>query len=178
MTKELKISVDNSPPVYIPLSSNATRYEEGDEVDTPDGVGVVVEVRTEDFEGPDGAVEASDDSPAYVVGTMDGASVFRASDITLLEGGIETDIENPEQDLAEQSANMSSNQETTFGFPDSWEESDTPARLILLKAWAGLGGRFTSCVREMRGELVGSPDRFCASFKDRVLQWEGWREGG
>lgn len=162
--------------------ANATRYEEGDEVDTPDGVGVVVEIREEDFEGPDGAVEASENSPAYVVGTMDGAAVYRASDLS--KTTIETDVENPESDLADMSANsklealqnlITGNQETTFGMPDSWQESETPNRLILLKAWAGLGGRFTSCVREMRGDITGSPDRFCASMKDRVLQWEGWR---
>lgn len=152
-------------------------FSEGDEVDTPDGVGVLVEIRTEDFEGPDGSVTASEDDPAYVVGTMDGASVFREDDLS--EGEIETDVENPEGELAEEmDANVRANQETTFGIPDSWRESDQPARLILLKAWAGLGGRFTSCVREMRGDLVGSPDRFCASMKDRVLQWEGWRQGG
>ena len=159
-------------------------FSEGDEVDTPEGVGVVVEIRTEDFEGPDGdTVEASDDSPTYIVGVESGAATFKASEIT--SGEIETDIDNPEDDLAGESDTNADSlskqdvlQETTFGIPDSWQDSTTPNRVILLKAWAGLGGRFTSCVREMRGELVGSPDRFCGSMKDRVLQWEGWRQGG
>jgi hypothetical protein len=173
MTKRIRLKRER--PV-VRLRVNAEHWEEGDEVDTPEGVGVVVERRTEDFEGPDGMVDASEDNPGYVVGVEDGAAVFRGGELS--EGEIETDVENPEQDLAGQSANYSANQETTFGIPDSWQESETPNRIILLKAWAGLGGRFTSCVREMRGELTGSPDRFCASMKDRVLQWEGWRQGG
>lgn len=162
----------------VRLRINQTRYSEGDEVDTPEGVGVVVEIRTEDFEGPDGDVEASEDSPAYVVGTQDGASVFRASDLE--ETTIDADVDNPEQELAgEETANVTANQDTgrTFDYPPSWRKSETPNRLILLKAWAGLGGRHTSCVRELRGEVV-SPNRLCASMKDAVLQWEGWRQGG
>lgn len=164
-------------PAVVRVVANAT-FSEGNTVDTPSGVGVVVEVRTEDFEGPQGStVEASEDNVAYVVGVRDGARVYRASELS--EGEIETDVENPEEDLEESvSSNLAANQESTFRFPKSWRESETPNRLILLKAWAGLGGRFTSCVREMRDDLTGSPDRFCASMKDRVLQWEGWRQGG
>lgn len=156
-----------------PLVDNATRYSEGDEVDTPDGVGVVVEIRTEDFEGPDGDVQASDDSPAYVVGTEDGAGVYRASDLEATT--IETDVEDPEAQLTGNA--LTANQEGHFEWPESWTESETPARIIALKAWAGLGGRFTSCRREMAGEIA-SPARFCADMKDRILMWEGWRQGG
>jgi len=35
-----------------------------------------------------------------------------------------------------------------------------------------MGGSFDGARREL-----GSP-RLAASMKDRVLQWEGWREGG
>ena len=64
--------------------------------------------------------------------------------------------------------------------PDGGEEgavieSETPARVIALKAWSGMGGRFTGCVREMRGN-VSRPNAFCADFKDRILGWEGWRQ--
>lgn len=170
-------------------TANATRYSEGDEVDTPDGVGVVVEIRTEDFEGPDGDVESSDDSPAYVVGTEDGAAVFRASELESTT--IDVDVDNPTGQLTSNAANLHdptrrdilqtlglrANQEGHFEWPESWEESETPARVIALKAWAGLGGRFTTCRREMAGEIA-SPSRFCADFKDRILQWHGWRQGG
>jgi hypothetical protein len=37
-----------------------------------------------------------------------------------------------------------------------------------------MGGSFSGCVREMRGE-VASPDAFCGAFLDRVLGYEEWR---
>ena len=166
---------------YEDVTSNATRFSEGDPVQTPQGFGVVVEVRTEPFTGKnDTDIDASENSPTYVVGLKDqrvGVGFYSASELNATDLP-ETEPENPEGDLGEQMESNTANQETTFGIPDSWQESETPNRVILLKAWAGLGGRFTSCVREMRGELTGSPDRFCGSMKDRVLQWEGWRQGG
>lgn len=179
----------------------AASFSEGDEVDTPEGVGVVVEIRTEPFEGPDDEVDwASEDEPAYVVGVESGASVFRGDDLSA--GSIDVDgVDTPEQDLAagdtseamlawyyEQKDDLTAGAAAwlrayaqddgrRFDYPDSWDDSPTPNRIILLKAWAGLGGRFTSCRRKMAGE-VASPTRFCASMKDRVLNWEGWRKGG
>jgi len=154
-------------------------FSEGDEVDTPAGVGVVVEIRTEGFTGPDDEdVEASEDTPAYVVAVEDGARVYRESELEA--GEIEADVDQPEEalrvygDLAGDTEALQDDGRT-FDYPESWRESETPARVILLKAWAGLGGRFTTCRREMAGE-VASPARFCASMKDSVLQWEGWRQ--
>lgn len=160
--------------VYAQLAA----FSEGDEVDTPDGVGVVVEIRTEMFEGPDGDdVDASEDDPAYLVATEDGAAVYRES--ALEDGEIDVGMDDPEAALAldigcEESALL---QDGHFSWPESWQDADQPARLIALKAWAGLGGRFTTCRREMAGEIA-SPARFCAAFKDRILGWEGWRQGG
>lgn len=184
---ELAEARGETPP-YDDLVANDTRFGEGDEVMTPQGAGVVVEVRTEDFEGKDGeTVDASESSPTYVVGLKDGrvgVGFYSASQLRETELVVEG-VDDPTGDLPALVDNvgtnglwsvLASNQETTFDFPDSWEESDTPARVILLKAWAGLGGRFSSCVREMSGE-VRNPEPFCASMKDRVLQWEGWREG-
>jgi hypothetical protein len=169
----------NAPPVP---AAAATRYSEGDEVDTPQGPGVVVEIRTESFEGPGGSdVEPSDNSPAYVVAVESGAEVYRADDLS--DGTIDVDgVDDPAGDLgddAEAGGVDAANPDDgrRFDYPDSWDESPTPNRIILLKAWAGLGGRFTSCRRKMAGN-VASPARFCASLKDRVLEWEGWRQGG
>jgi len=160
----------------------ARRYSEGDEVDTPAGIGVVTEIRTEAFEGPAGEqVEPSDDSPAYIIATQGGAEVFRASDLRADQIEVEG-VANPTDELDEAAARAELADRADlvddgrrFDYPESWEESPTPNRVILLKAWAGLGGRFTSCRREMAGE-VRSPARFCASMKDRVLNWEGWRQ--
>lgn len=159
----------------------AATFSEGDEVDTPAGMGVVVEIRTENFTGPSGdEVEASDDNPAYVVGVMEGARVYREDELE--DGTIEVDLDNPEADLKEAAASMALEGQhpdtgLRFDFPPSWRKSETPSRLILLKTWARLGGRFTSCRRKMAGD-VALPARFCASMKDRVLEWEGWRQGG
>lgn len=62
-------------------------------------------------------------------------------------------------------------------WPESWRESDKPARLIALDAWADFNASHTGCVREMRGR-VRRVNAFCAAFKDSILQWEGWRSGG
>ncbi|AGM11268.1 hypothetical protein HHTV1_12 [Haloarcula hispanica tailed virus 1] len=172
----------------------AESFSEGQEVETPDGVGVVVEVRTEDFEGPGGdTVEASEDQPAYVVGVESGAEVYRASDLS--DGEIDAPVDDPAEDLSEEVEGFSSDIEaagwmevhagpTDWDYPDSWEESDTPARLILLKAWAGMNGQFNCpsgncCKGTMRktGMSENASDQFCAAMKDRVLMWEGWRKG-
>lgn len=169
-------------------------FSEGQEVETPSGQGVVVEVRTEDFDGPDGAVEASDDNPAYIVGVESGVEVYRGSDLE--DGEIGADVGSPETDLAAAQAAAASDTEDPpgwitaargdgrFSYPDSWEESDTPARLILLKAWAGMNGQFDCGGDCCHGTMVknGMSDqaanRFCASMKDRVMGgWEGWRNG-
>lgn len=172
----------------------AESYSEGDEVETPSGMGVVVEVRTEDFEGPGGdVVEASEDQPAYVVGVESGAEVYRASDLS--DGEIDAPVDDPAGDLSEEVEAFSTDIEaagwmevhagpTDWDYPDSWEESDTPARLILLKAWAGMNGQFNCpsgncCKGTMRktGMSERASDQFCAAMKDRVLMWEGWRKG-
>lgn len=162
------------------LEALATRYDEGDEVNTPAGPGVVVEIRTEEFEGPDNETHTpSEDSPAYIVAVEDGARVYTASDLEAGEIGV--DVDEPEEalearvDIWSATGGFEALQDGFFSYPDSWQESETPARLILLKAWAGLGGRFTTCRREMAGE-ISRPNAFCADMKDRVLMWEGWRQ--
>ena len=59
-------------------------------------------------------------------------------------------------------------------YPDSWEESDTPARLILLDAWTSMGASFDGCQREMRGEIARTAP-FCAAMKDEVYGTTQWR---
>jgi len=155
---------------------NARRYSESDEVNTPDGLGVVVDVITEPFEDVDGErVEASTDSPAYAVMVEDPdkeIGFYKASDLE--SDTIETDVENPEEDVEEVAGNTVANQDGRFTWPESWRESDQPARLIALKAFAGMGGSFDGCEREMRGEIA-SPERFCGAFIDRLVGNPYWR---
>jgi len=129
-------------------------------------------------------IEASPDSPTYVVvteaDTDRGMGLYKASDLEADE--IETDVDalDSTQEMA-QAATLSALApddsrvaELDFTMPESWRESDTPARIIALKAFAGMGGSFDGCVREMRGN-VASPDRFCGAFLDEVLGYEAWR---
>jgi len=162
------------------------RYSEGDVVETDDGtLGVVSEIRTEgEFEGPDGETyNPTADSPVYIVATEsdDQPSIaVRASNLQSSEFP-EIDVENPEDALADNVANIAGNQTPGFfEWPQSWVDSETPARLIALKAWQGMGGRHGGgstggCTSTMRGKIA-DPDRFCADFKDRILGWEGWRQ--
>ncbi len=163
----------------------ATLYDEGDSVDTPEGFGIVSEIRTEGFTGPDGDdVEASEDSPTYIVALEsedNPVGTFKANELDSTEFP-EVDVEDPAADFEAMrniadavDGDAEALQDGFFEWPQSWQDSDQPARLIALKAWAGMGGRHTGCVREMRGN-VGQPNAFCGDFKDRILGWEGWRQ--
>jgi hypothetical protein len=182
--------------------SAATRYSEGDKVETTGGTrGVVVEIYTEPFDGPDGdEVDASDSSPAYVIATEEGAEAVKASDLKASDWS--TDRENADDELAKEVAASdiaarleAADQDfvetgsleasvTDWDYPDSWTESDIPARLILLDAWSSMGGQFDCGGGCCKGTMMSNgmsdraSDQFCASMKDRVLLWEGWRQGG
>jgi hypothetical protein len=163
------------------LRGNATRYSESDRVQTPQGLGVVTDVRTEPFEGKDGQVDASGSSPTYVVGLKDarvGVGFYSASQLS------ETEFPDPDVDPLEtldQSANTALGRLATalgltandWTMPETWREADTPARVILLDAWASMGGTATAAKRHL-----GSWE-LAAAMKDRVLGgWTGWRDGG
>lgn len=170
------------------------RYSEGDVVDTPDGLGIVVEVRTEDFDGPQGGnVSASEDSPTYVVGLEDedvAVGTYKASDLSADELP-ETDVEDPVEDIESEAENIAANLApgeelaiNDWSPPESWREADTPARLIALDAWSSMGGQFDcggACCHGTMAPKLGNrgANEFCASFKDFILGgWEGWRRGG
>jgi len=167
----------------------ANRYQEGDIVTTPDrGVGVIAGAVAEDQESPDDSdlpdIEASPDSPTYVVVTEDdgdrGMGLYKASDLDATDIETEVDALDSAPETAEAAAlgelapADSEIAQLDFTMPESWRESDTPARVIALKAFAGMGGSFDGCVREMRGE-VRNVEAFCGAFLDEVLGYEAWR---
>jgi hypothetical protein len=130
-------------------------------------------------------MDATEDNPVYAVVVEDesvGVGFYREGDLSSASVGDLPGPENPEQEVA-QDEETDTNADTYargdgfFEWPQSWQESSTPARVIALKAWAGMGGSFTACTREMRGKLTGSPNRFCADFKDRLYGTEKWRGG-
>jgi|APHM01.1.fsa_nt_gi hypothetical protein len=178
---------------------NATRraylgaYSLGEEVDTPHGTGVIVDefIKTREFAGE--TIQASDDNVSYAVAVEDtpgdrGYGIYQEED---LEDG-ELDVTGPADpdDVVEaEMSGLTMNPEemnpdearlsvTDFRYPESWRESDTPNRVILMKAWAGMNAQFDCggdcCMGEMRGEVV-NPAAFCASMKDRILLTEDWR---
>jgi len=163
---------------------NATDFSEGDPVDTPDGLGVVVEVRDEDFDGPDGAVEASEDNPAYVVGLEDedtAVAVYRADELEDTDLP-ETDVDDPVEGVTEEEMSDNSVTANRFTYPESWRESETPNRIILLDMWSSMQGQFDCGGACCKGTMLQSgmsnraANEFCASAKDRVLGgWTGWR---
>lgn len=190
--------LDSSTTEDITLDEAQSRVQEqfrlnassGDWVDTPDGKGLVDDKITE---GEVDGKEASSDKPIYAVVMVDEATVnfYPESDISAASAA--NGPENPKEQLKENGGDRENslkkrilnrisrkNQEGHFEWPESWKESDTPARVIALKAWAGMGAQFdcggACCVGEMTGEIA-SPERFCADFKDRIYGTEKWRGG-
>jgi len=165
----------------------ANRYQEGDVVETPEsGVGVIAGSVAEDQTAPEDSdlpdIEASPDSPTYVVVVEDesqGMSLLKASDLESTEIATEVDALDTTKEaaaMAELAPDNSDSEiaELDFTMPESWRESDTPARVIALDAFSSMGGSFDGCVREMR-DAVSNPDAFCGSFLDEVLGYEAWR---
>lgn len=157
-------------------------FSDAEVVDTPDGVGIIDDIITE---GSVDGMDATSDEPVYAVVVEDesvGVGFYREGDLS--SGDLpEAGPDNPEGDLeamldiydaTEIGAEVM--QEGFFEWPESWEESEEPARSIALRAWAGMGGSFRGCRREMTGNIA-SPSRFCADFKDRLYGTELWRGG-
>lgn len=166
---------------------NETEFSEGDPVDTPNGRGVVVAVATEPIEGEDAegvaqTVEASEESPTYLVVVEDGrvGSDFYKAD-ELEDAEIETDVENPTEDLERMNEDeweivmrglFVANSD--WNPPRSWRQAEKPARLIAIDAFISMGASFDGCVREMRGSVT-TPNDFCGAFLDYIYGHPYWR---
>jgi heat shock protein HspQ len=173
---------------------NQEEYEEEEKVRTDDGRGFIVDILTSGFdEEGEESVEASEDSPTYVVileGEDKPFGYYKADEIESEDW--DSGIEDPSEELAEAEDNGRDNlkyrlenalaairgrehQEGHFTWPESWRKSEKPARLIAMDAWLSMGpSGVSSCINEMRGE-VASPERFCADFADRLYMWDYWR---
>lgn len=185
---DLTLDEDNDR-VQEQFARTNERYSAEDKVRTPDGRGVVIEVLTEGFQTEEMIVEASEIHPKYVVVTESEEKPHGIYTQEQLEAeDWDSGVEDPVGDLRDSGPEerknalvakleeilARENQDGHFTWPESWRESDKPARLIALDAWVSMGGSVSRCMREMKGEIV-DPARFCADFADRLYQWDYWR---
>jgi len=193
---------------WDPLSRYNASYSEGSTVEVDGEFGVIVAKMTSNFEDPstdsDEEVEASSDSPVYVVAKESGGfTIVSASDLKKTSEG-EEDMDS--KDLAD------SDRENSHSWYDQVDDLDDPDevsravnsyrdtvpvedlpranagdpyvgfkrlpngwnRKSVLQAWASLGGTWRTCVADMSGE-IRSPRQFCSKLKDEVLMTEKWR---
>ena len=62
------------------------------------------------------------------------------------------------------------------GFPPSWEESEIPARVILLDAWTSMGGTWTGAYETFqKGNTRRAAKKLASSMKDEVYGTTYWR---
>lgn len=167
------------------FTEQAANVSIGSRVETPDGLGVVVDTisETADEETLPGTDLSPTNQTVYVVALVDGGHDFYTV------GDLESasfDVEQPDNpsDVI-QSANsgglfrrirsflpFASNDWT---MPESWRDSDRPSRLILLDAWASMGGQFNCGGSCCMGEL--DDEELCAAMKDAALGTTEWRGG-
>lgn len=163
--------VDWAQQVNESLSDNVrirlNALGEGDIVELPNGdIGGIIMEGGEDVEIDDEPVEEGEVVVAY--GSRQGYTIVDVDELS--EGEIDTPEDVNPEDLEDVSANSISTNDLGFdSWPDSWEESEIPARLIALDAWSSMGGTWTGCFRE-----IGSK-RICSAFKDEMLGTTRWR---
>ena len=149
-------------------------------------------------------MDATEDNPVYAVGMIEEAGVNFYREDELSEGEFDPDIEDVDDPVEEVAAEETDTQARQafvdalgyseqydtdvlqfgdFNYPDSWEESSTPARIILMDAWTSMGAQFDCaggcCKQTMResGMSERASDQFCASLKDAALGTHDWRGG-
>ncbi|RKD95603.1 hypothetical protein [Halopiger aswanensis] len=159
---------------------SGTRYEEGDVVATPDGRGVVAAVLTEDFEFPQGggkgeddltSVDASEDSPAYVVGLEAptvGSAVYRAS--AMQASALEADDAPESTDTEALTDVVDEDVNGLDDLPEGWDRDS------VLEYWSSIGGSWEACAEDLTDEFEAERAReHCSAMKDEVLRTQRWR---
>lgn len=158
------------------MSRTATPYETGDVVATPDGRGVVLATKAEEFSFPQEAeggdqhadVEASPELPAFVVALEEGGSaVYR-------EGALETTTFGETQ-LPE----VPDERLTDIVDEEIGSEGDLPegmGRREALEYWASVGS-WKACVADRENELgERTAEAQCTAIKDLITGTERWHE--
>jgi len=142
-------------------------FGEGDIVELPNGdTGGIIMEGGEDVQIDDNPVEAGEVVVAY--GDRQGYEIVDVDDLS--DGEIDTPDKADPEDLTEVAANALAANDIGFdSWPDSWEESDIPARIIALDAWSSMGGTWRGCFSE-----IGDAE-ICSAFKDEMLGTTEWR---
>jgi len=149
----------------IRLRTNA--LGEGDIVELPSGdIGGIIMEGGEDVQIEDEPVGEGEVVVAY--GDRQGYEIVDVDELS--EGEIDTPDNADPEDLTQVSANEYTANDVGFdSWPDSWEESDIPARIIALDAWSSMGGTWRGCFSE-----IGDAE-ICSAFKDEMLGTTAWR---
>lgn len=155
------------------MSQSGTPYENGDVVATPDGRGVVLATRTEEFSFPQAghdhtAVGASPERPAYVVALETGGSaVYRAEALETTTFGETRLPETKDERLTEILDEDMTSQDR---LPEGWDRREA------LEYWASVGS-WTACVSDRENELgEQTAEAQCTAIKDLISGTERWRE--
>lgn len=183
MTDNDTLTVVERESDEVTLVDTLQADSEGDVVELPDGgKGVIVMEGGEDVQIDDESVAEGEVVVAYA--SEQGYTIVDADDLTSASFDIDedadpeavkdamaadayADLEEPESEAA-----IDVLVGTGIGFdtwPDSWEDADTPARIIALDAWSSLGGTWTGCMAEIKSKRV------CSAFKDEILGTTQWR---
>lgn len=152
-------------------------YTEGDIVATPrNEKGVVAAVMTENFEFPTGdeattQIEASSDSPAYIVGFGGESAVYRASDVEK-RNSMDTGSDDSGSGEAIETVDHIDFDETDL--PEGWD------RKSLVDWWASIGGTWEDAVDELRKEpdFISEgidPKALASDWKTQLLGTDRWR---
>lgn len=168
---------------------NVGPYEFGSLVQTPDGMGAVVERVTSvpDHEKVPDNLSASEDNPLYAVVMGDGrhGSVGNIAFYHFEQlDSVNSDISSQEamqafndgEDTNQNARICARKANGDWTPPETWRESETPARLIAMKAFQSMGGDFDGCTREMsKADGITDDEKFCAAFLDYIFGHTYWR---
>lgn len=148
-------------------------FGQGDvvEYDTDGHLGVITARKSESFTVPVGddderEVEASSDSPVYVVARQTGGfGTFQSSDLS--SGSIPDDEQGDTQEIVDHHKSADTAKAGWNTLPPGW------SRLTLLDAWSSMNGQFNCGGGCCMGEIHDA--EVCASMKDEVLGTTRWR---
>jgi len=194
----LRAAIDERPRTNLETSKFA-EYSANDRVMVGDDErGTVLELHTDTFEFGEQSFGASQTEPLYVVATEDRTVITDGAELSSSDWGPISDAPKEDIEDAEVATNYTDRDRENIqrdavirtndvvgeidvmddvgwdDYPPTWEESERPARLILMDMWADFNASFDGCVREMRGK-IRSPKAFCGSTKDEVYLTDLWR---